>query len=39
LKIFGFEGAAVTPERFAQVILADQKRFAEVVRRTGATAN
>jgi tripartite-type tricarboxylate transporter receptor subunit TctC len=39
LKTFGFEGAPVTPDRFAEVIRADQKHYAEIVRRTGATAN
>lgn len=39
LKTFGFEGAPVTPEKFAEVIRADQKRYAEIVHRTGATAN
>ncbi len=39
LKTFGFEGAPVTPEHFAEVIRADQKRYAEIVQRTGATAN
>jgi tripartite-type tricarboxylate transporter receptor subunit TctC len=38
LKTFGFEGAPVTPEQFTNVIRADQKRYAEIVRRTGATA-
>jgi tripartite-type tricarboxylate transporter receptor subunit TctC len=39
LKTFGFEGAPVTPEQFADVIRTDQKRYAEIVQRTGATAN
>ena len=39
LKTFGFQGAPVTPDHFAEVIRTDQKRYAEIVRRTGATAN
>lgn len=39
LKTFGFEGAPVTPEQFADIIRVDQKRYAEIVHRTGATAN
>jgi tripartite-type tricarboxylate transporter receptor subunit TctC len=35
----GFEPAAGTPERFAQVIAEDAKKYAELVRRTGARAD
>lgn len=39
LKTFGFEAAVVTPEQFAEVIRADQAKFADIVRRTGASAD
>jgi hypothetical protein len=39
LKTFGFEPAVVTPEQFAEVIRADQTKYAEIVRRTGASAD
>lgn len=39
LKTFGFEPAVVTPGQFAEVIRADQAKYAEIVRRTGATAD
>jgi tripartite-type tricarboxylate transporter receptor subunit TctC len=39
LKTFGFEGTPQTPEQFADEVRADMKRFAELVRRTGATAD
>ncbi len=38
LKTFGFEPAVVTPDQFAEVIRADQTKYAEIVRRTGASA-
>ena len=38
LRRFGFEAAPGTPEQFAGIIRADEKKFAELVRRTGATA-
>ena len=38
LQQFGFEAAPGTPEQFAEVIRADAKKYAELVRRTGATA-
>jgi tripartite-type tricarboxylate transporter receptor subunit TctC len=39
LQRFGFEAAPGTPEQLAEVIRADEKKFAELVRRTGATAD
>jgi tripartite-type tricarboxylate transporter receptor subunit TctC len=39
LQQFGFEAASGTPEQFAEVIRADAKKYAELVRRTGATAD
>jgi tripartite-type tricarboxylate transporter receptor subunit TctC len=39
LKTFGFEGTPQTPEQFADEVRADMKRFAELVQRTGATAD
>jgi tripartite-type tricarboxylate transporter receptor subunit TctC len=39
LRRFGFEAAPGTPEQFAEIISADEKKFAELVRRTGATAD
>ena len=39
LQTFGFEAAPETPEQLADEIRADAKRFAELVRRTGATAD
>ena len=39
LQQFGFEAAAGTPEQFAEVIRADAKKYGEIVRRTGATAD
>jgi tripartite-type tricarboxylate transporter receptor subunit TctC len=39
LQQFGFEAAPGTPEQFAEVIRADAKKYAELVRRTGATAD
>ncbi|MEO8133846.1 MAG: tripartite tricarboxylate transporter substrate-binding protein [Betaproteobacteria bacterium] len=39
LRTFGFEAAAVTPEELAGEFSADAKKFAELVRRTGATAD
>jgi hypothetical protein len=35
----GFEPAPGTPERFAQIIADDAKKYAELVRRTGAKAD
>jgi tripartite-type tricarboxylate transporter receptor subunit TctC len=39
LQRFGFEAAPGTPEQFAAVIRADAKKYGELVRRTGATAD
>jgi tripartite-type tricarboxylate transporter receptor subunit TctC len=39
MQRFGFEPAPGTPEQLAEVIRADEKKFAELVRRTGATAD
>jgi tripartite-type tricarboxylate transporter receptor subunit TctC len=39
LERFGFEAAPGTPEQLADVFRADEKKFAELVRRTGATAD
>ncbi len=39
LERFGFEAAPGTPEQLADVFKADEKKFAELVRRTGATAD
>ena len=39
LRRFGFAGAPGTPEQFAEVIRTDERKFAELVRRTGATAD
>lgn len=39
LQQFGFEAAPGTSEQFADTIRADAKRYAELVRRTGATAD
>lgn len=39
LKTFGFEPAVVTPEQFAEVIRSDQAKYADIVRRTGASAD
>jgi tripartite-type tricarboxylate transporter receptor subunit TctC len=39
LKRFGFEPAPGTPEQLAEVIRTEEKKFAELVRRTGATAD
>ena len=39
LQRFGFEAAPGTPEQFAEVIRADAKKYGELVRRTGATAD
>jgi tripartite-type tricarboxylate transporter receptor subunit TctC len=39
LANFGFDGAPGTPEQFAEQIRADAKKFGELVRRTGATAD
>lgn len=36
---FGFDGAAGTPEQFGEEIRADARRYAEIVKRTGATAD
>jgi tripartite-type tricarboxylate transporter receptor subunit TctC len=38
LRTFGFEAAPGTPEQLGEFIAAESKRFAELVRRTGATA-
>jgi len=39
LKNFGFEAAPGTPEQFAETIRIEAKKFGEVVRRTGASAD
>jgi tripartite-type tricarboxylate transporter receptor subunit TctC len=39
MKRLGFEPAPGTPERFAQIIAEDGKKYAELVRRTGAKAD
>jgi tripartite-type tricarboxylate transporter receptor subunit TctC len=39
LERFGFEAAPGTPEQLADVFRADEKKFADLVRRTGATAD
>ncbi len=38
LQTFGFDAAPQTPEELADEIRADAKKYAELVRRTGATA-
>lgn len=38
MKLFGFEPAVVTPEEMAAIIRSDMAKNAEIVRRTGATA-
>lgn len=38
LNSFGFETAPETPEQMGEEICADVKKFAELVKRTGATA-
>ena len=39
LQQFGFEAAPGTPEQFTEVIGADARKYSELVRRTGATAD
>jgi tripartite-type tricarboxylate transporter receptor subunit TctC len=39
MKSFGYEPAPVTPEEMAEIIRADTKKNAEIVRRTGARAD
>jgi tripartite-type tricarboxylate transporter receptor subunit TctC len=39
LQNFGFDAAPETPEQMADEIRADAKKYAELVRRTGATAD
>jgi len=39
MERFGFEAAPGTPEQLADIIRADEKKFAELVRRTGATVD
>ena len=39
LRTFGFEGTPETPEQLAGEIRSDAKKFAELVKRTGATAD
>ena len=39
LKSFGFESAPGTPEQLAETIRMEAKKFGEVVRRTGASAD
>jgi len=39
LRTFGFEGTPETPDQLAAEFRADEKRFAEIVKRTGATAD
>lgn len=38
-KTFGFEAATVSPDQFADTIRLERRRYAELVRLTGATAN
>jgi tripartite-type tricarboxylate transporter receptor subunit TctC len=38
MHFLGFEPAPSTPEQLAELIRSDTKRYAELVRRTGATA-
>ena len=39
MRRLGFEAAPGTPEQFAEIIRADAKKYGELVRRTGATAD
>jgi tripartite-type tricarboxylate transporter receptor subunit TctC len=39
LDNFGFDAAPGTPEQFAEEIRADAKKYAELVKRTGASAD
>lgn len=39
LQRFGFEAAPGTPQQLADTIRAEEKKFADLVRRTGATAD
>ena len=39
MRKLGFEAAPGTPEQFAEIIRADAKKYGELVRRTGATAD
>jgi tripartite-type tricarboxylate transporter receptor subunit TctC len=39
LERFGFEAAPGTPEQLADIFRADERKFADLVRRTGATAD
>jgi tripartite-type tricarboxylate transporter receptor subunit TctC len=39
LRNFGFQAAPGTPDQLAETIRADAKKYAELVRRTGATAD
>jgi tripartite-type tricarboxylate transporter receptor subunit TctC len=39
LKTFGFEAAPGTPQQLGDFIAVETKRFAELVKRTGATAD
>jgi tripartite-type tricarboxylate transporter receptor subunit TctC len=39
MQRLGFEPAPGTPEQFAEIIRADAKRYGDLVRRTGATAD
>jgi tripartite-type tricarboxylate transporter receptor subunit TctC len=39
MQKLGFEAAPGTPEQFAEIIRADAKKYGELVRRTGATAD
>jgi tripartite-type tricarboxylate transporter receptor subunit TctC len=39
MRTLGFEPAPGTPEHFAGTIAEDEKRYAELVRRTGAKAD
>jgi tripartite-type tricarboxylate transporter receptor subunit TctC len=39
MRKLGFEAAPGTPEQLAEVISADAKKYGELVRRTGATAD
>jgi len=39
MQLFGFEPASATPEQLVELIRADTKKNAEIVRRSGATAD
>jgi len=39
MQLFGYEPATVTPEQLAELIRVDTRKNAEIVRRSGATAD